>query len=222
VLSSFGHEIAVLDCGGGSGTLAVPIAVRGAQVTVVDSSIDALATLERRAAEAGVADRVHAVQADVETLADVIAAASVDLVLLHGVVRSTDDRSALAAAAATVRTGGYLSVVAANPAAGVLARALSGDLVGALMDLRANSVEPTALDLAWLSDQLAEFGLSTTVSQGLAAFSATVPGSSRGGSGLAGAQHSDDLLIELDRIGASRSPYRDIASYLHVVARREG
>jgi len=51
----------VLDCGGGSGTYAVPLAARGASVTVVDISADALATLARRAAEAGVGDRVRGV-----------------------------------------------------------------------------------------------------------------------------------------------------------------
>jgi len=45
---------AVLDVGGGSGTRAVPLAARGCTVTVVDTSIDALAMLRRRAAEAGV------------------------------------------------------------------------------------------------------------------------------------------------------------------------
>ncbi|MDQ1743527.1 MAG: hypothetical protein QOE23_1866, partial [Pseudonocardiales bacterium] len=60
----------VLDCGGGSGGLAVPLAAEGAVVTVVDVSIDALATLMRRAAEAGVSDRVTAVQGEAESLAE--------------------------------------------------------------------------------------------------------------------------------------------------------
>src|SRR4051812_49931339 len=43
----------VLDAGGGTGGLAVPLAELGHHVTVVDSSPDALAGLERRAPEAG-------------------------------------------------------------------------------------------------------------------------------------------------------------------------
>src|SRR5882757_2450951 len=65
---------AVLDCGGGSGSLAVPMAELGAQVTVVDVSIDALATLTRRAAEAAVLDRVHALQGELESLSEVVGA----------------------------------------------------------------------------------------------------------------------------------------------------
>ena len=61
------NPVTVLDCGGGSGSLAVPLARAGADVTVLDVSIDALSILRRRAIEAGVDDRVHAIQADVET-----------------------------------------------------------------------------------------------------------------------------------------------------------
>ena len=50
--------LAVLDCGGGTGRIAVALAEHGAQVTVVDISVDALATLSRRSIDAGVADRV--------------------------------------------------------------------------------------------------------------------------------------------------------------------
>ena len=55
----------VLDAGGGTGGLAVPLAELGHHVTVVDPSPDALAGLKRRTAEAGVTvralqgDRVH-------------------------------------------------------------------------------------------------------------------------------------------------------------------
>ena len=45
----------VLDVGGGTGGLAVPLAALGHRVTVVDPSPDALAALARRASESGVA-----------------------------------------------------------------------------------------------------------------------------------------------------------------------
>src|SRR2546423_15069784 len=53
-----GEPPRVLDVGGGSGTLAVPLAAAGCAVTVVDPSPNALATLDRRAAGAGVPRRV--------------------------------------------------------------------------------------------------------------------------------------------------------------------
>src|SRR5690606_38224364 len=59
-----GRPLTVVDVGGGTGGFAVPLAEAGHQVTVVDASPDALAALTRRATEAGVADRVRAVQGD--------------------------------------------------------------------------------------------------------------------------------------------------------------
>ena len=47
----------------------MPLALAGCRVTVVDSSVDALAILHRRAEDAGVADRVTGIQADAESLA---------------------------------------------------------------------------------------------------------------------------------------------------------
>src|SRR4051812_38719266 len=134
-----GQVAELLDCGGGSGTYAVPLAADGARVTVVDISADALATLSRRAGEAGVADRVVPVAGDVEALETVgaaVPAASFDLVLAHGILDAVDDADrAFTAIAGAVRPGGLLSVLVSNPVAAVLARALAGDLAGARHEL---------------------------------------------------------------------------------------
>src|SRR2546423_1492368 len=82
----------VLDVGGGTGGFAVPIAELGHRVTVVDPSPDALAALERRAAEAGVPkEALRAVQGDLAGLLEQVEAGSVDLVLCHGVLEMADD-----------------------------------------------------------------------------------------------------------------------------------
>ena len=65
-------ELRVLDTGGGTGNFAVPVARLGHRVTVVDPSPNALFALERRAAEAGVAEQVHGEQGDVGGLFDVV------------------------------------------------------------------------------------------------------------------------------------------------------
>jgi S-adenosylmethionine-dependent methyltransferase len=222
-----GRAPVVVDCGGGSGSRAVPLAVRGAAVTVIDSSIDALSILARRAAEAGVAERIHGVQADVENLADVIESASADLVLIHGVLDATrDPAQVLAAAAAVVRAGGYLSVVVPNPVAAVLTRALAGDLSSALAELTITDPGGTdpadagpeaagRLDLDGLRVLVETAGLEVTATHGLGAFSSSVPGSVLDGQPAARA-----VLDELDRRGAGRSPYREIAGRLHLLARR--
>jgi S-adenosylmethionine-dependent methyltransferase len=95
--SGDGDPLEVLDIGGGTGGFAVGVAELGHHVVVVDPSPDALATLARRSAEAGVADRVRGVQGDLATLAELAPASGVDVVLCHGVLEVVDDpRAALA------------------------------------------------------------------------------------------------------------------------------
>ena len=89
-----GRPLRVVDLGGGTGGLAVPIAALGHHVTVVDPSPDALAALTRRAGDAGVADRVVAVQGDAATLLEVHPDADADLVCCHGTLEVVDDPAA--------------------------------------------------------------------------------------------------------------------------------
>jgi S-adenosylmethionine-dependent methyltransferase len=213
VLHSFATpaaQLAVLDCGGGSGGLAVPLAQLGCAVTVVDISGDALATLTRRAADAGVAHLVHPVQGDLEALGDAVAASGFDLVLLHGVLEFVDPLTALRSAAAATRPGGVISVLVANPVATVLAKVLAGDISSALVALR--SREPTSrTDAATLGELCTSLGLDVEQVHGVGVFAELAP---------AADPDSTELLAELEELAAGRSPYREIASRVHLVARR--
>src|SRR4051812_34747756 len=86
------------DAGGGTGGFAVPLAELGHRVTVVDASPDALAGLERRAADAGVV--VRAVQGDADGLLDVVGPDSADVVICHSVLEYVDDPATALAAIA--------------------------------------------------------------------------------------------------------------------------
>src|SRR3954469_5362187 len=81
----------VLDIGGGTGGFAVRVAALGHQVTVVDPSPDALAALDRRARERGVAALVTGVQGDLAGVVDLVPAGGADLVLCHDVLGLVDD-----------------------------------------------------------------------------------------------------------------------------------
>lgn len=205
----------VLDCGGGSGSFAVPLAQAGAQVTVVDVSADALATLRRRADEAGVAERVQSVQCDVESLADAVPAGSFDLVLAHGILEAVDQVTpAFEAIAATVRSGGLLSVLVNNPVAGVLARALAGDVAAALRELRGLDSDfdrpgPPAVQALCRSA-----GLLIERVHGIGVFAELVAGSALDAPGAL------DALADLEAETAARQPFCDIASRVHLLARR--
>ena len=207
-----GRTPLVLDCGGGSGRFAVPLAQAGADVTVVDVSADALATLRRRAAEAAVAARVHAVQGDVETLAEHVAGGAYDLGLAHDLLEVVDDPSAtLGGLAAAVRPGGLISVLVANPTAVVLARSLVGDVAAARDELRGSAgAAPGGFDLPAIIGLCQGQGLTIELTHGIGVFAELVPE----------ADAQPEVLAELEELAAARPPYRDIAVRLHVLARR--
>lgn len=215
----------VLDVGGGSGGWAVPLAVScGCAVTVVDTSPDALATLRRRAREAGVADLVTAVQGDVDALADVVTPGGADLVLGHGLLEVVDDAAAaVAALSAAAAPGAAVSVLVAGRYAAVLVRILAGRLDEARAvltdpDGRAGPADGLRrrLDVASLTELLERDGtLRVELVQGDGVFDNFLP-SAVYDSGPAAAR----AAAELTDLAAGVSALRDIAVRLHAVARR--
>ena len=197
----------------------MPLAQAGARVTVVDLSADALATLRRRASEAGVDDRVRAVQGDIEALGEVVPAAAFDLVLAHEVLEAVDrPDTALAAVVGATRTSGRISIVIANPVASVLARVLAGDVGTALLELRALTGPARGpLDVTSLQAMCQQLGLAVEQIYGVGVFTEFVPGAEIDASRTAPA---GDALAEIERLAADRSPYREIASRIHLLARR--
>jgi S-adenosylmethionine-dependent methyltransferase len=212
-----GRRPVLLDCGGGSGTYAVPLAVAGADVTVVDISADALATLSRRAAEAGIARSVHPVQGDVEALGDLIGGAEFDLVLAHGILEAVDDVAAgFAGIRAAVRPGGLMSILVGNPVAAVVARALAGEPVLALAELRDLDAPEARIGPDAVERLCAGAGLVVEARHGIGVFSDLVPGSALDAPG------ARDALDELDAAASGRPPFAEIAGRVHLLARRPG
>jgi 2-polyprenyl-3-methyl-5-hydroxy-6-metoxy-1,4-benzoquinol methylase len=215
-------ELAALDVGGGSGVFAVPLATMGLTVTVVDVSADALATLRRRSVEAGVADRVTAIQGDADRLADLTPPAAYDMVLCHSLLEVVDDAAATTATiAAALRPGGCASILVANRAATVLARALGGHLVEAYRALtdptgRYNDTDAVRrrLDLPSLTALIESAGLVAEQLHGVGVVADLIAGAL-----LDGLPGGADALRELEMVAAGLPPYRDIASQLHALAR---
>lgn len=210
-----GPGATVLDCGGGTGRFAVPLAAAGAVVTVVDVSADALATLRRRAVEAGVAERVLPVQGEVESLSEAIGAAQFHLVLAHGILEVIEPLdAAFADIVATVRQGGRLSVLVANPAATVLARAVAGDLAAAERELTRVADEPDRPTPERVRLLCAEHGLQIEHVHGVGVFRDLVHGQELDAPG------ARETLARLEAACAQRSPFSDVATRVHVLARR--
>jgi S-adenosylmethionine-dependent methyltransferase len=217
-----GQAPRVLDVGGGSGVLAVPLAVAGCAVTVVEPNPNALATLSRRVEDAGVADRVTAVQADSDALGHVVPAGWADLALAHGLLEVVDDpKITVAAMVGAVAPGGAVSVLVANRNAAVLHRAVTGRLAeaGRLVDDPDGRLPGEALlrrfDGEGLGRLLVDSGLVVESLQGQGVLSDLVPGSA-----LEQDSGAAEALAELELRLAGVSPLRDVAARLHAVGRR--
>jgi 2-polyprenyl-3-methyl-5-hydroxy-6-metoxy-1,4-benzoquinol methylase len=217
-----GARLRVLDVGGGSGMFAVPLARLGHDVTVVDPSADALATLRRRADTAGVGDRVRGIQGDGDLLHEVLPTAGTegyDLSLCHYVLEVVDDPAVtLREIAGALRPGGQVSVATANRAGAVLGRAVAGHPVEALALLEDRDPSPGRSRPARRRFSPEEM-LALVEGAGLR------PGPWRGVSVVAdlleatsGAAPQAVRALELAL--AEASPYRDIATGLHVLAAR--
>lgn len=214
------RTLTVVDVGGGTGGFAVPLAEAGHQVTVVDASPDALAALTRRAAEAGVAERISAVQGDGDALGELIAPASVDLVLCHAVLEVVDDPAQVVQSlAAALRPGGAASILVAGRAAAVLARAVNGhlDVAAALLAdphgaAGARDTLRRRYDVDSAADLVAAAGLRVEQTHGVRVLADLLP--------AAVAESDPQALLDLELAVAARSPYRDLATQLHLFARR--
>ncbi|MEU7160040.1 class I SAM-dependent methyltransferase [Streptomyces chrestomyceticus] len=213
----------VLDTGGGTGNFAVPVARLGHRVTVVDPSPNALFALERRAAEAGVADRVRAVQGDAHGLFDVVEPGGYDAVLCHGVLEYVDDPAeGVRNAVGALRPAGTLSLLAAGLGGAVLARALAGHFTeakNALSDPAGRWGDGDPVPRRFTAEQLTELvsdtGMRVGAVHGVRIFADLVPGV------LVDTEPGAmDALLKLEAAAAEQPAFHSVATQLHVLAER--
>ena len=200
----------------------MPFAAAGCVVTVVEPNPNALAALSRRAADAGVADRITAVQADSDALGSEVPAGGADLVLAHGLFEVVEDpKRTMAAIVETTAVGGAVSVLVANRTAAVLHRAIAGrlDEAGALVGepsgRLADELLERRLDTKSLTRLLGDAGLVVELLQGYGVLTDLVPSAA-----LAKDPTAADTLAELELRVATVPALRDVATRLHALARR--
>jgi 2-polyprenyl-3-methyl-5-hydroxy-6-metoxy-1,4-benzoquinol methylase len=211
-----GESIRIVDIGGGTGGFAVPLAELGHQVEVIDPSPDALASLDRRARESGVADLVSGQQGDLSDLGELVTDA--DLVLCHGVLDVVPDPAAgVAALAGVLRPGGLLSLVVGQRHAAVVARAMAGHFHAAkeLLDNPETGRTGRRFTHDEVRTLLTDAGLEVLQVHAVRVFADLVPGSL-----LDLEQGAAGALVELERAVSTRPEYIPLAAQLHLLARR--
>ncbi len=215
------QQARIVDIGGGTGGFAVPLAELGHRVQVIDPSPDALASLDRRARERGVADRVTGQQGDLSDLASLVE--ETDLVLCHGVLEMVDDPAAsLATIAGVLRPGGHLSLLVAQRHAAVVARAMAGHFKAAreLLDGTGTTAGSSGRSgRRFTHDEVVDLvtaaGLSPAAVHAVRVFADLVPGSL-----LDLEPGASAALVELEQAVATRPEYLPLAAQLHVIASR--
>ena len=221
----------VVDAGGGTGQVAVPLAGLGYEVTVVDTSPAMLATCAERAAEEGGA-ALALVQGDAAEVAALLGPASQDAVLCHDLLGDVAEPAGLLAALGEVlHPGGMLSLTFLNRDWLTLRAGRRGDFAEALRLLDQDrgriaaegrgpargslprSQPPHLRGIHEVLPWLHQAGFEQVEVLGVGVFAAGA---------------SDDLdraalagLTELERRVAGREPYRSSAHTLHLIGRRQ-
>ena len=233
-----GRPLVVLDLGGGTGGLAVPLALAGHHVHVLDPSPDALASLQRRAREHGLGvaqeagtGSVAAAQGDADTLQDVeavrelVGGRPIDLICCHEVLEWADDPAGtLRAIARILPPGGALSLVTSGRLAAVLGRVLAGRFAQAHRALTSRDGRwgeadpmPRRFDTAALTELLTSCGFAIEDVHGARIFADLVP------SAYVDSDADRRALLELEAAASAHPDYpllAQLGAAMHIVARR--
>jgi S-adenosylmethionine-dependent methyltransferase len=205
-------ESTVIDLGGGTGGLASSLALQGYRVTVVDPSPDALASLERRTAEAGLEGRIEGRQGDTSDLVQLAGQASADLVICHRVLEVVEaPEAAVAAIAEVLRPGGALSLTVSQRRWLVLSQALAGHFALA----RRTFAGAGRLDHDHITALLEAVGLRVLASHGIGALADHVSEAT-----VEAETGAYDELTSLELEISQDPPFRSLAPLLHVFAER--
>lgn len=204
----------VLDVGGGSGAIAVPLAVRGYDVTVLDPSPAMLALARQHAADAGV--DVGFVDGPVAGIAS-LAPGPFDAICCHAVLMYLDDPAVhLAAMRRAAAEGAVLSLLEKNRLGLAMRPGLRGDYAEALRVLD-DPVATGNLGIENRSRSADEWRELLTASGwrldswvGIRLFSDVAPDVLR--------DDDFDRLLTLERAAGEREPYRSTARLIHISA----
>jgi len=223
-LSSRPGPLRVLDAGGGSGGYAIPLAAEGHRVVLVDFSPEMLALARAAGEETQLpSGQIDFQLLDLQKLQAEFAPGDFDLVLCHTVLeyvaRPLDLLSALCLLLAD---GGLISVLVTNPHSEALKWALrKQDLQQASQALR-DPVSPADLfglprcivPRDGVRQTLLDAGLAPSVERGIRVFADYMP------SDRLSDRAFFQLLFELELEAGARDPFRQIARYTHVLARK--
>ncbi len=215
----------VVDVGGGAGTQSIPLARRGYDVTILDSSpgmlARAAAALTDEADE--VRRRVTLVEADGAEAVARLGSGRFAAVLCHGVLLYLDDPDALVTELAGLAgIGGIVSIVTKNRATLAVGPGRAGDWRAALAAFDADGevnrlgLETRADSVDGIAAALRAHGVEPIAWYGVRLFT----DDERGDAPPDPADLAEILAVEVE--ASRREPYRSFSRLFHIVGRRTG
>lgn len=211
-----------LDLGGGTGALGLRFAALGWHVAVVDPSATMLGLAADAARRQGLAGCVTFHQAGAERARECFAPETFDAAICHNVLEYVPDpRASVAALAALVRAGGWVSLVARNRAGEAMRAALkANDLDEAERALTADVVNeslyggPARLfDSATLGELATGAGLEVIAARGVRVVADYLPAS------FSDTAETYARLLAFERTLGARPEFAGVARYTQIIAR---
>jgi S-adenosylmethionine-dependent methyltransferase len=212
-----------LDLGGGTGALGLRFAALGWRVAIVDPSATMLSLASDAARGQQLAERVTFHQVAAERALECFAPQTFDAAVCHNVLEYVPDpRAALAALAALVRAGGFVSLVARNRAGEAMRAALKAhDLDEAERVLTTDVVNeslyggPARLFDAQRLSKLAQgAGLEVVAALGVRVVADYLPAS------FFETAEAYARLLAFERTLGARTEFAAVARYTQIIARR--
>jgi phosphoribosylformimino-5-aminoimidazole carboxamide ribonucleotide (ProFAR) isomerase/protein-L-isoaspartate O-methyltransferase len=215
----------VLDAGGGNGIDSIALAEAGAHITVVDRSAAMLQDLDATAEAAGLQHRVSAHKLDIREISTQFDKHAFDLLICHNVIQySSEWEAMLESMLAPLRSGGRLSLVVRNwfaePYRINIDEQDAGELPAMFERVRGPSrvfdTDVLFFSAPFLLDWFSSRGYEILAHNGLLCRHAELP--------LAESPGAEQLVLEkleaLESMMGQRSPYRDTARYVQIIARK--
>jgi S-adenosylmethionine-dependent methyltransferase len=219
-------EPRVLDVGGGSGEMALRLARHGYRVWFVDYAA-AMLDQARNAAESLPEDaraRLTFQLLSADEVSESFVPGFFDAILCHTLIEYLPEpRDALQGLFCLLRDGGLLSLSFANRHAQVLRQVWKrGDPGGALGKLEDGTFHAKLFDVpgrAYTAEEVSAWlpplGLTVTAVCGVRAFADQIPTVRLADPAFL------DALLRLETAAAQLDPYRQIARYVHILARKD-
>jgi len=150
----------ILDAGGGNGLDSLPLAQQGHFVEIVDYSEQMLGDALRRAAQASLQDRIVVHQANVQEVGRLFPTSHFDVVLCHNVLQYVEDvPTLLKSLAFPLKAGGLMSLISINRYSHPYHAAfLRGDLAEALSQLDSRQLRAHIFDTMMTNYSVEEIG----------------------------------------------------------------